>query len=700
MANPAASETRNVGSAAAGSPATPAAQHPADLTALTGRDDFLLELGEVLAGRASVHPADSLDAAVQHLGASRRGQLLVIDARGTGDVRTNVELAADRFPLAVILVFTEAHAEKEVAAAVKGTKVFAVLPIPMEPAKTAAVLEAALADAERAMPARHAEAPRPARSTAVPTLTDRAATPAASAPSAEQPPAGRGKLLWTGIGALALAVAVSAGWFMLHGSPAHAPVSVTARAAAPRAAQPQAAPLAQPAVDTSIVQGRVDDLLEKARRAMFERHFTTPKGDNALVYYRSVLAVDPSNGEAKDGLRRVGNVLVSRFNDAISHTQYPQAALALATLKLARPGDPHLAAFQQQLITGEFSEALSAGHLNRAAALVTQAGQWGVPAGQIAAWQAELSHQQHSQQIQGLAQQIEARIRANALEGASGAEADFATLRTLAPDSKATQRAGAALVAAILAQARNAAVAGQSADESRWVAEARANGASASQIADLQRQIANARSHAALTHLGQLVSLARARLKSGALTQPAQDSAVYYLTGLEAAHPTGAIASAAAKLRATLVKKLLARAESAARAGQTAQVQSDMAQARQWGASGSALSAAAAAASAAAQPTAADMAQIAASLRRTHYVSPAYPESALADRVSGEVTVQYVVDTHGKTRHVTVVAARPSGVFDRAALDAIRRWRYAPPEFHGKPVEVPIRTLIRFVLPN
>ena len=38
------------------------AQRPADLAALTMRDDFLLELGEVLGGRAGVHPADSLDA--------------------------------------------------------------------------------------------------------------------------------------------------------------------------------------------------------------------------------------------------------------------------------------------------------------------------------------------------------------------------------------------------------------------------------------------------------------------------------------------------------------------------------------------------------------------------------------------------------------------------------------------------------------
>ncbi len=109
----------------------------------------------------------------------------------------------------------------------------------------------------------------------------------------------------------------------------------------PRPSQTAAA-LPQPAVDTSIVAGQVDDLLEKARLAMRDRRYTAPTGDNALVYYRSALAADPANGEAKDGLRRVGDVLISRFNDAISGAHYSDAALALATLKLVAPSDPHV----------------------------------------------------------------------------------------------------------------------------------------------------------------------------------------------------------------------------------------------------------------------------------------------------------------------------------------------------------------------
>jgi outer membrane biosynthesis protein TonB len=39
-------------------------------------------------------------------------------------------------------------------------------------------------------------------------------------------------------------------------------------------------------------------------------------------------------------------------------------------------------------------------------------------------------------------------------------------------------------------------------------------------------------------------------------------------------------------------------------------------------------------------------------------------------------------------------------VFDSAALNAIRHWRYAPTVINGTPVEVPVRTLMRFELPK
>ena len=47
-----------------------------------------------------------------------------------------------------------------------------------------------------------------------------------------------------------------------------------------------------------------------------------------------------------------------------------------------------------------------------------------------------------------------------------------------------------------------------------------------------------------------------------------------------------------------------------------------------------------------------------------------------------------------------VVESSPPGVFDRAAISAISGWRYRPAKYNGAPVEVPVRTRIRFELPN
>ena len=64
------------------------------------------------------------------------------------------------------------------------------------------------------------------------------------------------------------------------------------------------------------------------------------------------------------------------------------------------------------------------------------------------------------------------------------------------------------------------------------------------------------------------------------------------------------------------------------------------------------------------------------------------------------MTVQYIVDKKGRTKDVHVVESSPPGVFDRAAISAISGWRYRPAKYNGAPVEVPVRTRIRFELPN
>jgi TonB family protein len=710
VANPASSAPRTHESGDTGTATqTPSpAQRPAvDLTALTSRDDFLLELGEALAGQASVHPVDSIDSALTQLASTKRGQMLVIDARTTSDVRADVQRATQQAPHAVVVVFAETDSEKQIGSALKGSSVFAVLTIPIEGAKTAAVLDAAITDAVKRTAAVRGAGTGGA-------LTLDAFRPNMSyspAKEPERPEGGARKwALWAGLGVAVVALAGGA-WYFTHGKAS--PVSPAATQAAgavashPGAASETAAALPQPAVDTSIVAGQVDDLLEKARRAMRDRRYTAPTGDNALVYYRSALAADPTSGEAKDGLRRVGDVLISRFTAAMAGSHYGDAALALATLKLAQPADSHLGAFQLQLSSAQISQALTEGNTDRAAALLRQAQQSGVvPAAQLATWRAQISHLQQADKVQTLSALVLDRIRSDQLTSPAGdsAEAYLSQLRAAAPSAPATERAANELITALFAKARQSALAGDSADESRRLEAARASGASASDIAQFERQLASTQAKAAHAKTDHLLTLVRERLGSGALTSPAGDSAADYLRQLANSPPSGGAQASVLQARNELAAELVTRARSEKRSGERDQANADLAAATSWGASAAAVAAVqrlSSASQAAAQATAKPSLQaLAAQLQRTRYVAPEYPDNALENRISGSVTVQFVVDKRGRTTNVHVTESNPMGVFDRAATDAIREWRYRPAQYDGKPVPVPVRTLIRFELPK
>jgi protein TonB len=73
-----------------------------------------------------------------------------------------------------------------------------------------------------------------------------------------------------------------------------------------------------------------------------------------------------------------------------------------------------------------------------------------------------------------------------------------------------------------------------------------------------------------------------------------------------------------------------------------------------------------------------------------------YPADALRKKLSGEVRVQITVGIDGKVKDATVLGANPPGVFDQAALDAVRKWRYKPIEVDGETVGASFKTTIIF----
>lgn len=59
-------------------------------------------------------------------------------------------------------------------------------------------------------------------------------------------------------------------------------------------------------------------------------------------------------------------------------------------------------------------------------------------------------------------------------------------------------------------------------------------------------------------------------------------------------------------------------------------------------------------------------------------VEPAYPYRAQQAGIEGFVTVRFAVDSDGRVQNVEVIEAKPKRQFERAAIQAVSKWRYQP----------------------
>jgi len=62
-----------------------------------------------------------------------------------------------------------------------------------------------------------------------------------------------------------------------------------------------------------------------------------------------------------------------------------------------------------------------------------------------------------------------------------------------------------------------------------------------------------------------------------------------------------------------------------------------------------------------------------------------FPQAARDEGLTGEVRVRYDVTAQGRVVNAVVVRAQPADVFNEAALDAVRGWRFRPGRIKGEP---------------
>jgi TonB family protein len=310
-----------------------------------------------------------------------------------------------------------------------------------------------------------------------------------------------------------------------------------------------------------------------------------------------------------------------------------------------------------------------------------------------------------SVRVQAFVQLANDRMRTNNLTGKDSAHQYLLSARQLDAKDPGVVEAVGALGILYQSNAQKAIRESRLDDASRWMQNAMDLDVDRTQIATMRADIDAARVGNIRADNGKLLVLANQRIAQGRLIEPKTDSARHYVDLLRAADPqfdgltdtsmllaSRALAESRTAVAANNADRADALLRAAADAGAPAAEVSEL--------SAKIMSlrivrpAAAAVAAAAAAPAIVPENQ----MRRTYFIAPVYPERARERETEGWVDLDFLVTKDGTTRDPRVKLAEPAGVFDRAALDAVKRWRYEPRVVNGAVIEQRVETRLRFRL--
>jgi len=80
------------------------------------------------------------------------------------------------------------------------------------------------------------------------------------------------------------------------------------------------------------------------------------------------------------------------------------------------------------------------------------------------------------------------------------------------------------------------------------------------------------------------------------------------------------------------------------------------------------------------------------------HLPPLYPLAAKRKGIQGQVIIRLVVDKAGEVQSPEILEAIPRGIFERAALTAVKRWRFAPAVKDTNAVDVVVVIPLKFEL--
>ena len=533
----------------------------------------------------------------------------------------------------------------------------------------------------------------------------------AQVPGREPPRAtARRSLLLIAAALAALAVLAGGAWWWSRPAvtPARSAASTAAPTAAPVATIPSQAPAAPVATRAAVAPAtgataeQVEALLAQARAALRDKRYIDPAADNALAYFRSVLDLDGTNGEARQGIERVAELLLARADAALASHDYRGALRALEVARSLKPDHPRLAQLdaqvgqhQQELAQAQIQAALQAGAYPRAALLIRQAERAGTIApAQLAQLRQDAAQREAGTRSSELVRTVQARIAQGRLlepanDSAKSLLAQLAAQGDAVPADELA-RVREAYLKRLASDAHAAIGRGALSDAEPLVAELRGSGAASAGA--LQRDLEKARQQQQTqgAERQRLARLVEERIASRALLAPEADSALHHYRALLSSDPHY---PALPTLRDALGGALLEQARAAYTAGRTSEGQAALDAAGELGVAAATLAAVQAAGNAA---------------RATALVTPPkvrgtlnldYPRTAASAGTEGWVDVEFAVNVRGQAEDVHALRGEPAGAFEAAAVAAVRHARFEPGRSaDGTPVAALSTLRVRFTL--
>jgi len=505
--------------------------------------------------------------------------------------------------------------------------------------------------------------------------------------SRPQPPAARRRRTgyWLVLAALALAAPLT--WRALNAPPQAPPGTM-----APHPSLPSDDPA-------------LERLLARADAALAAGALVAPPGESAAQLYREALKRNALDPRAANGLAQVIDRLLA---SAESELQQQHLDAAQQLTDQARAIDPNharvaflaaqIGAQRERAVLSKAQRAAAGGDVAGALATLEDAARSEHRSTLVEEARQQLAQKQLDARIAGYLSRGRDALTRGALIAPVEDNARFyiESARALAPHDAGVQQATQELIDRLQSEAQQALRAKNAEQADIWIAAAADAGADAAQVNALRAESQQLRSSVHTEELAQLSALFNVRLEHGALLEPASDSARFYLTQLAQQAPEDPLTQRA---RSAYGARLLDEARGALR-------QQDFPATRRWLGEARAASADATALATieAALGTAQKDAQQresyinAAALTRTRYVAPQFPELARARGIDGWVDLEFVVGTDGAVSDVSVVGAQPAGIYEPAALDAVRHWRYQPVMQDGHAVRQHARVRLRFTV--